>query len=55
MPGSDEALVLDAMRKARFSLLVIERRHETAGLIATDLVRNSEVWLMDVGLESSIA
>jgi hypothetical protein len=54
-PDSDEALVLDAMRKSRFSLLIIERRHETAGLIATDLVRNSKVWLMDVGLESSIA
>jgi hypothetical protein len=53
-PGSDEALVLDAMRAARFSFLVIDRRHETAGLIATDLVRNTKVWLIDLGLESSV-
>src|SRR6266850_221434 len=30
--GSDEALVLEAMRKGQFSILLIERRHETAGL-----------------------
>ena len=51
---SDEALVLDAMRAARFSILVIERRHETAGLIATDVFRRAEVWLVDIGLESSM-
>src|SRR3981081_3452677 len=38
-PGSDEALVLEAMRAARFSVLLIERHHETAGLVATDLFR----------------
>jgi hypothetical protein len=54
VPGSDEAIVLDAMRSARFSLLAIERRHETAGVIATDLVRNAEIWLIDLGLESSV-
>jgi len=52
--GSDEALVLDAMRKAQFSILLIERRHQTAGLIATDLFRDREVWLVDIGLESSM-
>jgi hypothetical protein len=52
--GSDEALVLAAMRAARFSILAIERRHEVAGLIAIDLFRRAEVWLVDVGLESSI-
>jgi hypothetical protein len=51
---SDEALVLEAMRAACFSILVIERRHETAGLVATDLFRRAEVWLVDIGLESSI-
>jgi hypothetical protein len=51
---SDEALVLEAMRAARFSILVIERRHETAGLIATDVFRRAEVWLVDIGLESSM-
>ena len=52
--GSDEALVLEAMRKGQFSILLIERRHETAGLIATDLVRGCEAWLVDIGLESSM-
>lgn len=51
--GSDDALVLEAMRAARFSILVIERRHETIGLVATDLFRRTEVWLVDIGLESS--
>jgi len=53
--GSDEALLLEAMRAARFSLLIIERHHETAGLIAFDLVRRSEVWLVDIGLEISMS
>jgi len=52
--GSDEALVLAAMRAARFSILVIKQRHEAAGLIATDLFRRTQVWLVDVGLESSV-
>jgi hypothetical protein len=51
---SDEALVLEAMRAARFSILVIERRHEAAGLVATDLIRQDTVWLVDLGLESSM-
>ncbi len=52
-PGSDEKLVLDAMRGARFAILRIERRHEAAGLVATDLMRDTEEWLVDIGLESS--
>jgi hypothetical protein len=52
--GSDEALVLAAMRAARFSILVVKRRHEVTGLIATDLFRCTEVWLVDLGLERSI-
>jgi hypothetical protein len=51
---SDETLVLEAMPAARFSILAIERRHETAGLIATDLFRRATVWLVDLGLESSM-
>jgi hypothetical protein len=53
--GSDDALVLEAMRVARFSILLMERRHETAGIIATDLLRRAEVWLVDIGLESSLS
>src|SRR5262249_54233159 len=54
-PGSDETLVLDAMRAARFAILAVERRHEVAGLVAMDLLRRTKVWLVDVGLESSLA
>jgi hypothetical protein len=53
--GSDEALVLEAMRAARFAILLMEGRHETAGIIATDLLRGAEVWLVDIGLESSLS
>jgi len=55
LPGSDEALMLDAMRNARFAVLSVERRHEDAGLVATDLFRDDEVWLVDEGLEISLA
>ena len=51
---SDERLVLEAMRAARFSILVVERRHHEAGLVATDLFRRTKVWLVDIGLESSM-
>jgi hypothetical protein len=46
-PGSDEAIVLEAMRHARFSLWRIERRHQTTGLILRDLLRDEETWLID--------
>ena len=46
-PASDEAIVLEAMRHARFSLWRIERHHETTGLILRDLLREEEIWLID--------
>jgi hypothetical protein len=52
--GSEEARVLDAMRNARFSVWRVERRHETAGLIVKDLLRQVEVWLVDEGLERTL-
>jgi hypothetical protein len=52
-PASDEARMLDAMRRARFSIWRIERRHETAGLIVADVLREAEVWLVDEKLEAS--
>jgi len=51
---SDERLMLDAMMRSQFAILLIEQPHEAAGLIATDILRNSKVWLMDMGLESSM-
>jgi hypothetical protein len=50
-PGSDEALVLEAMCNARFSVLQAQRRHAVAGLIVTDIFRDVELWLVDMGLE----
>ena len=52
-PGSDEALVLEAMRQARFSLWRVERRHQVVGLVVRDLLRQDEVWLVDEALERS--
>ena len=53
-PGSEEARVFEAMRKARFVLGMVERRHETAGLIMSDLLRQTEFWLVDEGLEQTL-
>jgi hypothetical protein len=52
---SDDRLMLEAMRASQFAILLIEQRHDTVGLIATDILRRSKVWLLDVGLESSMA
>jgi hypothetical protein len=52
-PGSDEAIVLAAMRQARFSLWRIERRHPTTGLILRDLLRDEEIWLVDEAMEKN--
>ena len=51
--GSDGALVLEAMRRARFSVWRVERRHETAGLILRDLLRGEETWLVDETMEKN--
>lgn len=52
-PGSDEAIVFAAMRRARFSLWRIERRHHITGLILRDLLRDEEIWLVDETMERS--
>jgi len=51
---SDESIVLDAMRGARFAIISFVRRHPVAGLIVKDLLRGVEIWLVDEGLESSL-
>jgi hypothetical protein len=53
-PGSDETLMLDAMRNARFAVVVVQRRHPSVGLIVSDLFRNTDLWLVDEGLEISL-
>jgi hypothetical protein len=49
--GSDEALALEALRNARFAIILVKGRHQAAGLIATDVFRQNELWLVDEGLE----
>jgi hypothetical protein len=53
-PGSDEAMMLSAMRASRFAFVRVVRRHDVAGLILADLTRHEEIWLMDQGMESSL-
>jgi len=53
-PGSDEALMLEAMRNARFAVVMVQSRHPSVGLIVSDLFRNVELWLVDEGLEISL-
>lgn len=53
--GSDEALVLEAMRGARFGAISVKRRHPSAGLIVVDVFRDVEFWLVDEGLEGSLS
>ncbi len=52
--GSDEALVLEAMCNARFAVVLVQRRHQSAGLIVTDVFRKIDLWLVDEGLEISL-
>ncbi|MBV8589612.1 MAG: hypothetical protein JO212_06050, partial [Acetobacteraceae bacterium] len=52
-PDSDEIVMLQAMRRTRFSIWRIDRRHDTCGLVVSDLLRQAEAWLVDEGLEVS--
>jgi len=51
--GSDEALMLEAMRRGRFSIWQVKERHETVGLVVTDMLRRVEEWLVDESLEAT--
>jgi hypothetical protein len=53
-PESEETHMLRAMQEARFALVRFERRHELAGVIVRDLFRDTELWLVDEGLEISM-
>jgi len=50
--GSDEAAVLEAMCNARFAIIMVEERHPAAGLLVTDVFRQTDFWLVDEGLET---
>ncbi|HET6159001.1 MAG TPA: hypothetical protein VFE34_11690 [Dongiaceae bacterium] len=53
--GSDEAVMLAAMCGARFAILAVQRQHPVAGLLVTDVFRQTDLWLLDEGLEQSLA
>jgi hypothetical protein len=52
--GSDERAMLEAMCGARFAVMVVRERHPVAGLLVTDVIREIDLWLMDLGLERSL-
>jgi hypothetical protein len=52
--GTDEALMLEAMRNARFVIFKVKQRHPSVGLIISDVFRDTELWLVDEGLEKSL-
>ena len=51
---SDEMRVLEAMCRAQFSIWRIEHRHHIYGLVATDLLRQNEIWLIDEAMTASV-
>jgi hypothetical protein len=50
---ADEMQLIEAICAAQFSIWRIERRHEVAGLVVTDMMRDRETWLMDEALTGS--
>jgi hypothetical protein len=52
--GPDEALMLEAMRRARFSIWQVRERHEAVGLVVTDMLRKVKAWLVDESLEATV-
>jgi hypothetical protein len=49
----DEALMLRAAQAARFHVWQVERPHEGAGLLVSNVIVGGEMWLMDEGIEAS--
>jgi hypothetical protein len=54
-PGSEEDLVLEAIRVAQFSVWSVVRRHDVAGLIVADAMSQEETWLMDEHMTRSLS
>jgi len=53
-PGSDEALMLRAAQAARFTVCLVEGRHQTAGLNVLDIAGQRTLRLMDEGFEATM-
>jgi hypothetical protein len=52
--GSDEMLILQAMKRARYTILAVKEALPGAGIIAEDLFHEEEVLLMDVGISKTV-
>jgi hypothetical protein len=52
-PTPMRRLMLEAMRRAQFSIWRVARQHDKCGLVVNDVLRQSEVWLVDEVLELS--
>ena len=52
-PDSDERSMLEAMRRAQFSIWRVARQHDKCRLVVNDVLRQSEAWLVDEVLELS--
>src|ERR1700728_2780602 len=51
--SGDAAMMLRAAQAARFHLWRVERPHEIVGLWVLNIVDDTEMWLIDEGLEAS--
>ncbi len=55
VPGTEEALILAALRRAQFSIWEVRAPHDVAGVLVTDVLADQETWLMDENLSKSAA
>jgi hypothetical protein len=51
--GSDELILLQALRQARYALIVVERKEFGVGAYVRDLLRDEAFFLTDMGLGST--
>src|SRR5437763_1055336 len=52
-PDSEEMLILQGMREARYALLVVEAAEPGVGVEVLDAIRGDRFFVMDVGLGTS--
>ena len=52
-PDSDEMILLQAMRQARYSLLAVEAVEAGVGVHLRDLLRDERLFLMDIGFSQT--
>lgn len=53
-PGSDDMVLLQALRLARFSLIVVEALEPGVGARVKDILRDEPFFLVDVGMSRSV-